>query len=65
MGGVALGTGWNHAMGGTVAVTAIQRCMFAFILLELGHLVGMTGKTRLGNIFVNGNDERGVGVIMT
>ena len=39
--------------------------MLTFMLLELGHLISMTGQTRLSKVIVNGNYKWGMRVIMT
>lgn len=65
VGGVALHAVWNHAMGLTVTAAAVQAGVLALILLQLGHLIGVTGEAWFRDITFNGNDQRGVGVCMT
>lgn len=63
--GMALHTVRDHAMLGTMAGGTAYLGMLAFVLLELGHLVGMAGKTGLGNIGINTDDQGSVGIGMT
>ncbi len=63
--GMALHTVRDHTMLGTMAGGTAYLGMLAFVLLELGHLVGMAGETGLGKIGINTDDQGSVGIGMT
>jgi hypothetical protein len=64
MGRVTVETVGHHGMTLTVTGRTGYLGMGTLVLLELGHLVGMTGKTRIGQIFVNGDNLGGMRVVM-
>lgn len=50
----------NKAVFFAMTTTAGHGAMLALVLLQLGHLLRMAGKTRLGDIAGNGDDQWGV-----
>lgn len=55
----------NHAVLAAMTGGTAHLGMFAFILLELGHLVGVAGQAGLGNVFADADNQRRMRVVMT
>lgn len=64
MRGMALGAIWDEFVFFLMAGAAGQIGVLAFLLLELGHLVGMAGETWFGEIVCQTDNQRRVRVFM-
>lgn len=55
----------DHLMSIAMTGRAVDLGMLAFMLLELGHLVGMTGQAGLGEVVINRDYQWRMRVVMT